>query len=114
MLGDGMISNLTVRVVAFTTHINNTMRGVCSVEIVELHIVIHGIGVHTKDGRSWVSLPSKPWVRDGQIVTGDDGKPKYFPILEFTDKSTLNDFSAIVIEALRQHNPRALVMGVMQ
>lgn len=98
--------NITIE--SFTPRCRNTLRGFCSIKVDELHLIINDIGVHIRDGRSWVSLPSKPFLRNGEAVVDDTGKIKYLPVVEFDNAAVRNAFSDRVIEALIKYDPRAL------
>lgn len=52
----------------------NTLLGFASIEIVELDLKVHEITIHQKGDRQWAALPSRPWVKDGAVVTDDAGK----------------------------------------
>jgi hypothetical protein len=53
-------------------------------------------------------LPSRPWVKDGQVVTDDNGKVQYSVLFEFTRRETRDAFSQRVIAALLRFAPGAL------
>jgi len=53
----------------------------------------------------------RPWVKDGSVVSGDDGKPKYFPVLEFDSVPVRDAFSVAVVRALLEFDPHALDRG---
>ena len=42
---------------------------------------------------------------DGSVYRGTDGKPKYTPILEWTNRDTSDRFSSAVIAAIEQDHP---------
>jgi hypothetical protein len=86
----------------------NTLRGFARIRIAELDLTIHDVAVHQKGERTWAQLPSKPWIRDGQLITGDDGKIQYSPILEFDRREVREAFSQRVVAAVIDFAPRAL------
>jgi hypothetical protein len=99
---------LTVHVEKFTPLRSNTLRGFVSVAIPELHMRIYDLSAHEKNGKRWVGLPAKPQIdRSGTVRKGENGKPLYTPVLEFTDKETRDRFSARVIAALLEFAPSA-------
>jgi hypothetical protein len=93
---------------AFTPRHSNTLRGFATVLMPELHLRVHDIGIHTKDGSRWIGLPAKPQVgRDGIVRKDERGKTLYLPMLEFTDRETRDAFSARAIAALLEFAPAA-------
>ena len=86
----------------------NTLCGFARVRIAELDLTIHDVAVHQKGDRLWAQLPSKPWIRDGQLVTGDDGKVQYSPIIEFDRRDVRDAFSQRVVAAVIAFAPDAL------
>jgi hypothetical protein len=101
---------LTVHVEEFTPRCSNTLRGFVTIIVPELKLrIIRDLSVHEKGSSRWVALPAKPQLgRDGAARRGEDGRPKYDPILEFTDSKTRNAFGHRVIEALLEFAPAAL------
>jgi hypothetical protein len=85
----------------------NTLRGFAQIEIKELRLKIHDVAVHEKDGRRWAQLPAKPQIRDGTLVTGDDGRVQYYPVMSFDTREVADAFSRAVIAAVLEHSPRA-------
>ena len=72
-------------------------------------MILHEISVLVSNGKPWCSPPSKPMVsRDGKVLVGDNGKPRYAQLIEFTDKPTRDRFSSAVIAALLAAHPEAL------
>lgn len=101
-------TKLSVELEGFVPRRSNTLYGFVTVVVPELHLRIHDISVHEKDGKRWASLPSKPQIdRAGQVRKGDNGKPLYVPVIEFTDKPTRDAFSAKVIASLLEFAPAA-------
>ncbi len=47
-------------------------------------------------------------IKDGKLVVGDNGKTRYMPLIEFTDKPTRDRWSEAVIAALLAAHPEAL------
>ena len=52
-------------------------------------------------------LPAKPQIRNGTLVTGDDGKVQYSPVMSFESRAVADAFSAAVVKAVLEHTPRA-------
>jgi hypothetical protein len=87
--------------------VKNTLRGFCRVDFMELRLTIHDIAIHQKGERRWAQLPAKPQIRDGTLVTGDDGKVVYHPTMSFDSRAVADAFSAAVIAAVLVYAPRA-------
>ncbi len=72
-------------------------------------IAFREVSILETNGRFWASPPSKPMLdRDGRAMTGDDGKRRYSPIVEFASKEIRSRWSDGVIAALRAAEPEAL------
>ena len=104
-----MTGKLTIQVEAFKPLKSNTLHGFVDVRIVELHLLIHDLSIHQKNGKRWASLPSKPMVSRDGVVRRDErtGKVAYTPILEFGDAETRSAFSNRVIASLLEFAPAA-------
>ena len=59
----------------------------------------------------WAALPARPWVQNGAVVVGDDGKVQYAIILEFSRREVRDAFSNAVIRAVRERFPDALALA---
>jgi hypothetical protein len=78
------------------------------IRVNEMRFVVREIAVHEKNGKAWAQLSSRPWIKDGQVVTGDDGKTKYSPLFEFDTDAVRTAFSDAVIRAVLAFDPHAL------
>jgi hypothetical protein len=65
------------------------------------------IAVHEKGDRRWAQLPAKPQLKDGRAVTDTSGKAQYVPIMSFDSRDVADAFSAAVVKAILEHEPRA-------
>jgi hypothetical protein len=102
------MSKLTVVVEGFRPLRSNTLFGFVTITIPEMHLRIADLTVHEPHGKRWVGLPGKPQIdRDGTVRENERGKPLYVPILQFTDKATLDAFGARVVAALLEFAPAA-------
>jgi hypothetical protein len=70
----------TVAVLDFRPLRKNTLVGFARVHVNELKLVIHDVALHEKGTARWASLPAKPQVKDGSLVTDDDGKVAYWTV----------------------------------
>lgn len=64
--------------------------------------------MHEKNGKAWAQLPSRPWLRNGQVVTDDEGKVQYSLLFEFDSAAVRAAFSDAVVRAVLAFDPRAL------
>jgi hypothetical protein len=72
-------------------------------------MIIADVAIHTNSGKSWAQPPAKPMLnRDGQHMTGKDGKRAWVPIISFGSKDLRGKWSDAVIAALRVSHPNAL------
>jgi hypothetical protein len=101
---------LNIRCVDWRPLHKNTLCGFASIRIAELDLVVHDVAVHAKGDRLWAQLPARPWIKDGAVVTGDDGKVQYSPILEFSRPEVREAFSRAVIRAVSERFPNALAL----
>ena len=83
------------------------LRGFCTIRLPS-GLTIADVTICESHGRTWASLPSKPILdRDGRHVE-QDGKKRYQPILQWSDRETADRWSAAVVDLVRQHHPDAL------
>jgi hypothetical protein len=88
----------------------NTLCGFARIHVVEMDLVIHDVALHESHGKRWAQLPSRPWVKDGAVITDDAGKVQYSPLLEFGRREVRDAFSARVVQALLEAYPGALAL----
>jgi hypothetical protein len=105
------MSKLTIRCIAWRPLCRNTLRAFATVKIEELRLAVHSVAIHEKNGKPWAQLPSQPWLKDGEHVKGDDGKPQYSPLFEFDTSAVRSAFSDAVVRAVLAYDPRALECG---
>jgi hypothetical protein len=106
-----MSGKLTVRCLAWRPLCRNTLRGFAVVEVVEMGMKIREVAAHESHGRAWAQPPSRPWVKDGALVIGDDGKIKYQPLFGLGSHAVRAAFSDAVIRAVLEFDPHALECG---
>jgi hypothetical protein len=69
---------------------------------------IHDCGLYCKDGRWWVSPPSKPRLgRDGQQMRDPNGKLQWQPVVSFASRQLSDRWSDSVLDALHVSHPHA-------
>jgi hypothetical protein len=103
-----MTTKLSVQIDTFTPRRSNTLFGFCDITVPEMHLKIHDLAVHEKNGKRWINLPAKPMItREGLMKRDDQNKIIYTPVLEFVDRETKDAFSQRTIEALLARFPDA-------
>jgi hypothetical protein len=84
------------------------LRGFLSVQL-SSGLILHECAVHVAGSRSWVAPPSRPWVRDGQLVLDMvTGKPKWQPLVEFSTHGVRSSWSRQILRALDETHPEVL------
>lgn len=64
-------------------------------------LIFHDCSVLSGKNGLWISLPSKPMIgRDDAVMKDPDGKRRYAPTVEFSDRDAADRFSASVLRAL--------------
>jgi hypothetical protein len=103
-----MSGRLSVKVESFKPLRSNSLYGFADLLIPEIRLRIKDASVHQSHGRQWIGLPAKPQIdREGRVRHDERGKVAYASILQFTDKTTSDAFSARAIEALLEAYPHA-------
>ena len=78
-----------------------TLQGFAKLEITKWKLLIDGVAIHTKKGRSWASLPSRPQIgSDKRQIIGADGKAAYSRFLSFTSREVADQFSDAAVAAV--------------
>jgi hypothetical protein len=99
---------MAIIVEKWTPRRSNTLYGFADVVLERSHLKIRDCAIHEKGGRRWVSLPARPMIdRDGAVLRDEQGKTRYAPILEFTDREAGDEFSRACIAAVLAHSPAA-------
>jgi len=99
---------LTIRCIGWRPFCRNTLRGFAAIQIAELRMTMREVAVHEQNGRTWAQPPARPWVKEGQLVRGDDGEVQYSPLFEFDDGKVRHAFSDAVIRAVLRFDEHAL------
>jgi hypothetical protein len=99
---------LSIEVTAFKRFDRGTLRGFCDVVIRELRLKVHEVAVHEKGDSRWAAMPSKPWLKDGVAIRGEDGKIQYSQLFEFEAREVRYAFSREVWRALLEFDPGAV------
>jgi len=99
---------LTIEVTGFKRFERGTLVGFCDIVIRELRLKVYEVALHEKGSARWAAMPSRPWLKDGVAIRGDDGKIQYKPIFEFETREVRDAFSASVWRALLDFDPDAV------
>ena len=75
-------------------------------------LTLHELMLHERDGRWWISFPSKPMLgADGAALRDERGKVRYSPpLIEFTSTQARSRFIEQVLEALRLAQPQVFAV----
>ncbi len=99
---------------AFKTLERNTLQGFATLQL-ESGLIIADCTLHEKNGKRWVSPPSKPMIdRERKLVVDDTGKIKYVPIVDFVDgkvRGRWSDAAVAAIEAFRAADGKTPAVG---
>jgi hypothetical protein len=98
---------LTIKCKSFRPFRRNTLFGFAEILVTEIGLCIKDVTIHEKNNSRWAGLPARPNLKDGAIVTDNDGKPQYFAVLEFTSKEIRDAFNAAAVRAVLDHTPTA-------
>lgn len=97
-----------LRITEWRPLIKNTLRGFCIIELPS-GLIVREVSVHTKNGKAWASLPSRPQLDgDGRQVVNHAGKKQYTALLGWRDRDLSDRFSIAVIDAVLAAHPDAL------
>ena len=55
-----------IECIRFNPQNKHTLLGFADVKVVKWGLLIYGISLHQKDGKRWISLPSKQYEKDGE------------------------------------------------
>ena len=78
-------------IVGWKVHEKNTLRGFMSLQISD-GLIIREVCLHEKSGKRWVSMPARPYKRDG-------GVNGWQQIVEFSDDASRTQFQAAALSA---------------
>jgi hypothetical protein len=83
---------------------SGTLRGFCTAHLPS-GMILHEVGIHTRNGSWWAAPASKPMLKDGDALRDDAGKIRYAAVVSFETTQIRNRLSRGVIDALRQAHP---------
>lgn len=74
-------------------------KGYITLFVPKWELTIYNITLYEKDGKMWISFPSKSYEKDGQT--------KWFSFMRFEKPEQMEAFSAQVINAWKGYQPKA-------
>ena len=83
---------MSIECLDYRAHESGALKGFANFYVPKMGIEIYGCGLFQKNGRRWLSLPS----REGE----QDGEKKYFQIMRFREKSHAEAFLKACMTAL--------------
>lgn len=93
------------KILAWVPVPRNTLLGFAKVEFPS-GLIINDVTILAGARGPWAAPPNKVLTgRDGAIMRDENGKVRYWPIIEFRDKETRNAWSDSIIEAMRAVHP---------
>src|SRR5450755_3127635 len=102
------IAPLPIQLLAWKPIVKGALRGFATIQLGR-SLKIIDVPVLCGNGKLWASLPSKPLIGDGKALLDANGKQRYAPIMEWSDKQAADRFSAAVVAAVRaEHGTEAL------
>lgn len=82
----------------------NTLIGFAKVQF-SSGLIMAEITVHRHGNRVWAAPPARPWIENNAVVLDERGKPKYQPIIDFSNHGVRASWSRQVLNALREIHP---------
>jgi len=87
---------MRVMVRDFRRYEKNTLKAFCTLEILDLHLIIKDCTVHQKNGRAWVGFPGKKF-------KNREGEEAWTNLLEFADDDAKEEFRKAAVASIRKH-----------
>jgi hypothetical protein len=86
---------------------SGTLRGFFTAHLAS-GLVLHELTLHERDGKWWISFPSKPMLgAEGVALRDDSEKVRYSPpLVSFTSRQAKHRFTEQAISALRLAQPQ--------
>lgn len=93
---------MTIECIEYRSHQSGALQGFANFRVPKMGIELFGCGVFMKNGKRWLSLPSR------EYQDQDSGEKKYISILRFIEKEHNDAFCRAALKALdeycAQHN----------
>jgi hypothetical protein len=87
-----------------------SLRGFCRARFPS-GLIVDEIGIHlaAENGRAWASPPGRPMVdAEGRVMRDERGKVRYAGLITFSTSLIRNQWSDLVVAAVRAKYPDAL------
>jgi hypothetical protein len=68
-------------------------------------MIVSEIAIHRTGTRMWAAPPSRPWIENNALVIGENGRPRYQPIISFANHGVQGSWSRQVLNALCEEHP---------
>lgn len=78
----------------FKKYEKNTLKAFCSIELLDLCLVIKDCTVHQKEGSAWIGFPARSYEADGET--------KWSNLIEFSTKEMREEFQEDAVAAVRR------------
>jgi len=89
----------------WTPHASGALLGFLSVELAS-GLILNDLRLMTGKNGHWIAMPAvKQFDRDGQPRLDANGKPIFWPLVEFRDRATADRFNDMVIALVRAADP---------
>lgn len=89
---------MSVEIIAYREVNKGSVVGSVDVFLPRNGMEVYNLTYFNKDGKEWISMPSKEYEKDGQ--------KKYFQFVRFRDRNHQDAFGRAVIEAIRKFQPK--------
>lgn len=86
---------MTIECMKFKSVNKGYLVGFADLYLPKWGLEIFGCALYLKDSRRWISFPSKEYI-------DADGSQKYAPIIRFRNKTHMETFSRLAIEAIEK------------
>ena len=83
---------MTVECLDYKSHASGALQGFANFRVPKMGVELFGCGVFMKNGKRWVSMPSRQYE--------EDGEKKYISVMRFIEKDHADAFSKIALQAL--------------
>jgi len=85
---------MSVECIQFRSHESGALKGFANFRVPKMGIELFGCSYFMKDGRRWLSLPSR------EYVDPESGEKKYISIMRFIEKEHLDAFCKAALHAI--------------
>ncbi|SRR5712691_3800678 len=86
----------------FRPYVRNTLQGFVDIHFDRAGILLKECTYHVGDGKSWIGLPGKPQLVEGQVRKDGNGKIMYVPVVELTTGEAREAFRRDAVAAVER------------